>query len=141
MSSKGNYSNGKFIATDHASLALSTTIVDGGGSGHFDSIVVPVWDVKKLVIQGKTTGGNASAVSDVIFILAGRIGEAGLWDTVAAFTLTLTQNGTTQVVESGQIDVQGFHDIKLLSIENEDSSYTATILNVFWGKAYGVGNW
>jgi len=131
----GAQSSGQFLASSIASIAAATKTTN------FTSLVVPVWDVLELMLQGEVTGGNASADGEVDFVLAGRIKDGGTWDTVAAFTLTLDLNGTTAVLESGQIDVQGFHSLKLLSVENKDASYTATLVNLNWGKSYGFRCW
>lgn len=130
---KGLTSHGKFLAEDLASIALSTIAVNGVD---FDSRELEVWDGADVVFQAYTTGGNASAVLPVDFNLVGTV-DGVLWDTVPFATLRVTQNGATKSVESGKIDVSGYRKIRLHSIENTDPAYTATLLNLYWGKTFG----
>lgn len=134
---RGNHSNGVFVTNGIAEIGTSATVVDGVG---FTSLVVPVWDVKKMMVQGELKAESGGS-SDVVFTLFGRAKDGGDWDTIAAFALTLAMDSTTMVYESGLIEVQGFHSIKLYSVENEDASEKALLVNLNWGKAYGSWGW
>ena len=131
---RGAHSNGVFVTGGVASIANNTTYTDGTAL-EFDSLVVPVWDVEKLIIQGLFTGG-AGAAGAVVFNLVGRIKDAGTWDTTIAYTLTMARDGTAAVLESGQIDVRGHHSIKLYSVAVADGTAAITTVNLNWGKSY-----
>jgi len=130
---KGHTSSGKCVAADIAAIAQASTIVDGVG---FTSQPFEVWDVQKLVVQGYVEGEDGAANGDVDFVFVGSL-DGTLWDTIAIATLTITMAGTAQIVESLQINVEGYHSIKLLSIQNKDASKDAEAVNVQWGKAFG----
>jgi len=129
---RGAHSNGVFIASSVTSIANNDTAVD---VTDFTSLVVPVWDVEKLIIQGLFTGG-AGAAGAVVFNLVGRIKDAGTWDTTIAYVLTMARDGTAAVLESGQIDVRGHHSIKLYSVAVADGTAAITTVNLNWGKSY-----
>jgi len=131
---RGAHSNGVFVTGGVASIANNTTYTDGTVE-EFDSVVVPVWDVEKLIIQGLFTGG-AGAAGNVVFNLVGRIKDGGTWDTTIAYALTMARNGANAVLESGQIDVRGHHSIKLLTIVTADGTAAITLVNLNWGKSY-----
>lgn len=132
--SKGDHSNGVFITGGLAEVAKATTVTDGDG---FTSNVLQVWDTDVVMIQAVLTGEGAGANGDVDFKVVGSVNSDGSWDTIAAWTLVATMIDDTVVRESLQLDVRGFHSIKLLSIQNKDSAKKATLVNVRWGKAYG----
>lgn len=129
----GSHSQGVFITGGVAEIAKASTIVDGVG---FTSNVLKVWDVDAVMVQADLAG-EAGANGDLDFVLVGSVDPDGVWDTVAAFTLTATLNGATIVRESLQIDVRGYCYVKLYSIQNKDASKKAITVNLRWGKAYG----
>jgi len=128
-----NHSQRNFIASDIASIAKATTITEGTD---FDSQVIDVTDVDVIVLQGKVTGGNASASGNVTFTILGTLDDS-LWDTVAVATLVIAMSGASQIVQSDPLDVRGYRSLKLGSIQNADASYTATVVNLKCGKSYG----
>jgi len=129
-----NHVNGQMIpAGDVASIAAATTITDGAG---FVSHKLPVWDTEWVVFQGHVTGGNASASGQVDFNIVGTV-DGVLWDTVTVLTLTITMAGVAQIVQSDPVDVSGLRMVKIKSIQNKDATYTATLVGLHWGKAYG----
>lgn len=134
------HSTGKFalhlttyVPTDYASIGTGATVVDGTD---YTSYVLDVTDVDYVVLQGKATGGNASANGIVDFNILGTLDDV-LWDTIAVAAVNVTMAGVAQIVKSDPLDVRGYRSIKLGSIKNNDGSYAATIVNLRWGKSYG----
>jgi len=130
---QGSHAREKFIASDIAAIPQATTYVEGTD---FTGLVIEVWDVDVGVIQGFVTGEATGANGDVDFLVVGSLDGVN-WDTVAIATLTLTMSGANAIVESAQLNVEGYHSIKLLSIENKDAAKDATLVNLWFGKAYG----
>ena len=135
-----NHSTGKFmlhlttlVPTDYTSIAASDTVVDGTD---YTSYQLDVTDIDSIILQGKVTGGNASANGDVTFNILGCL-DGSLWDTITVATVTVTMSGASQIVESDPLDVRGYRLIKLGSVGNADASYAALLANLRWGKSYG----
>jgi len=130
---RGNHAAGLFIATNVASIAAATTIL----SPTFTPTIVEVWDTwDKLAVQVFATGGNASASGDVTATFLCSLDGVN-WDSLPAVTAHVTMSGVAARCETAWIDVTNVHSIKLYSLQNADASYTATAVNVRWGKNYG----
>ncbi len=132
---RGAHASGKFIATDITSIAINTTIVNGTD---YSALVVKVWDLGTIIIQGKCTGGVAACALPVQYNFVGS--PDGLnWDTVTFYQLEVTLNGVTEARYSQHVNVLGFFAIRLQSIKNTETvaTRTAVVVNARWGKSYG----
>lgn len=135
---KGATSKGAFT-TEIASIAVDTEITEGT----FDSVVLEVWDVDSLALQGVAKGGHANAGGQVVFRLLASL-DGVEFDTVYFHEHRITLNGTTAVIGPAEvIDVSGIHSLKLEKIKNEDiqANCTATLVNLNWSKGYGSDRW
>ena len=126
---KGNHATGPFIATDIASIAAATTTTS------FTAVEVPVWDIETIALMAFVTGGHASASGAVDFNFVGSV-DGVTWGTNIVKTVTVTMSGAAKIVKTDQLDMTGYHSLKLYSIQNKDANYTATLVNVWWGKNY-----
>ena len=133
---KGAQSSGKLIASDIESIAKASTAVNGS---EFTAVPLEVWDLDTVVLSLYATGGHASASGNVEFKIVGSV-DGDNWDTEALVdpsALVIALNGTSKVQKSYHINVLGLHSIRLQQVENKDSSYAATNVNVRWGKSFG----
>lgn len=128
-----NHSHGDFIATDIASIAANTTFTHAAAS-EYTSLVVAVYDVDYITLQGRATGETGSD-EDVDFNIVGTLDEV-LWDTIVIATISLTLAGAVQIVESDPLDVRGLRAIRLATVENKDDA-AVTLVNLKWGKSFG----
>ncbi len=111
---------------DIASIAAATTYAT-------DSNAIDVSDVEIVAVQGKATGGNASAVGVIDINLVGSV-DGTNYDTVVFATVSFALSGAAEVRGSGLVNVRGLNKLKVTSIKNNDASYTADSVNVFIGK-------
>jgi len=136
---RGAQSDGLFMAADIASIAATATVVR---VTDFTDIPRPVWDLDTLAIQCYVTGGNASATGNVVFKFQGSVNgvnfESG---DIYFYSMTIAMSGTTAMEKIELVNVLGIHTMRLAAIENEDASYTATVVNARWGKSYGSDRW
>ena len=130
-----NHAQLDFIASDIDSLTEASTFTDGT-TNEYDSVVIDVTDVDRVVLQGRVTGENASADGDITFNILGSV-DGVLWDTVIVATVTVTMNGTTQVVKSDPLNTRGYRLLKLGTIGNDDTTYAGEAVNLKCGKSYG----
>lgn len=113
---------GQFYTNDIASIGDAATHTT-------DSDVIDVGDWPFMGVSLFGTGAQATCASDIIatFVCSP---DNSSWDTLAAFQLRTTMNGTTLAQASCLADMRGYRFIKCTSIENEDDTSDDDALNV-----------
>lgn len=113
-----------FISSD-TSVAAASTETD---NGDFTSYHVDLAHIKYCSITLYIKGANVSSSGYVKFTFAGYDSDREAWDTdpyVSANVMRVSLNGTTAVQKSFAISPD-LEKIKILSIENEDTTYAVT---------------
>jgi len=115
----------KFVSSD-TSIAADSTEVDGTD---FISVQVNTKYATFASLTLYAVGANSSSSGSVKFAFAGYDSLRESWDSdayIATSTLTLTLNGTTAVQKTFSV-YPDTEKIKLLSVENTDATYAATV--------------
>lgn len=113
-----------------SSIGAATEIVN---VTDYDSLDLDVSGVDRIVFQCEAKGGNASASGTVDFNFAASL-DKSTFDTDPILTITVTMSGVAVIRGTEGLDVRGIHILRLISIENKDASYAATLVQCRWGK-------
>ena len=92
-----------------------------------------VSDVETVAVQVYAEGENASISGNVIVSLAASI-DGTNFDSQVFATVTLTKSGTDQERATALVNVRGINAIRVMSIENTDTTYKVQNVNVLVGK-------
>ena len=106
--------------------------------GDYTSYDLDVSDVDRIVFQCEATGGNASATGEVHFNFVATLNGTD-WDTDPVLEIAVTLAGVATIRGTEGLDCRGMRTLRLLFVENNDASYTATNVQCLWGKTYGSG--
>jgi len=111
---------------DVASIAAGSTHSTPSNSMDVD-------DVETVAIQVYAEGENAGISGNIIASIAASIDGVN-FDSQVFAVVTLTKSGMSQERVTGLVNVRGVKAIRVMSIENTDSAYAATNVNVLIGK-------
>lgn len=117
----------KFITAGDVTVPIATTYIDGAD---FTSYVADVRDAKFISITFYVKGNNASCALNVIFKFVSYDSKRDKWDTIDIFDsagISIPANGTTAVQKSIAV-IPDWEKIKLLSIQNQESVATYTVV-------------
>jgi len=125
----GEFSEGagyKFLDSDISSISAGASWTTG-------SDWVDVRGASSALMTVKATGANASSSGTVTFNFIAKGDDENIMPTatVPDIMISLTLDANNEVVKNASIDCNDYAYIKLLSIENGDSTYAVEDVNAY----------